>query len=111
MAVWTVTVHERGRRSSSSFGSQDEAFEALAAEVVSRGPVRRDAATAFAREIAPEDQVVVRVELRGPRRVAGGVDLRGDGTAQAYTGRWVRRAVAADGRETAVQALRRVLGA
>ena len=62
------------------------------------------------REYAPGGQVSGRFELRGPG-ARGGVDVRGDGSAEAFTG-WVRKAVVVpEGRETAVQALGRVLRA
>ncbi|MCW3010490.1 MAG: hypothetical protein JWO90_894 [Solirubrobacterales bacterium] len=65
--------------------------------------------TAFRREYAPVQQVVARGEVRGPRRVRGGVDLRGDGSAEAWTGRLSKELVAAGAGETAYAALGRVL--
>jgi hypothetical protein len=52
--------------------------------------------------------VTGRFELRGPG-VRCGVDVRGDGSAEAYTGRIRKVPVAADPGETAVQALERTL--
>jgi hypothetical protein len=53
--------------------------------------------------------VVARLELTGPQRRRAGIDVRGDGSSQPYTG-WVRRRVVdvLDG-ETEAAALRRVL--
>jgi hypothetical protein len=56
------------------------------------------------------DQVAVRVELRG-RGVAAGVDVRGDGAVQAWSGRFMRRAIAPEGDETVYEALRRTVSA
>ena len=60
------------------------------------------------REYAPETQVAGRFELRGPR-ARGGIDVRGDGSAEAFTGRIVKRPVERDDGETAVQALTRAI--
>ena len=90
------------------FATLDEALEALGARVpyVShRGPVR-----ALTRDYDPERQVAGRLELHGPG-ARGGLDVRGDGSAEAYTG-WIRkRLVEAEAGESPVEALRRELGA
>lgn len=59
----------------------------------------------------PAQQVVARIELAGPRGLRAGVDVRGDTSAQAYTGRFGRRIVERREGESAYDALRRVLGA
>ena len=59
-------------------------------------------------DFEPERQVVARGELRG-RRVNGGIDVRGDGSREAYTGRWRREVVEQQPGEDAVTALRRAL--
>lgn len=56
----------------------------------------------------PGELVVVRGEIAG-RGVRAGVDVRGDGTAQAFTGRVRRRLVTPHDGESAYAALRRTL--
>lgn len=60
------------------------------------------------REYAPDRQVAGRFELRGPG-ARGGIDLRGDGSAEAFTGRIRKRPVERADGETAVEALARAL--
>jgi hypothetical protein len=52
--------------------------------------------------------VAARGELRGPGGLRAGIDIRGDGSAEAFTGRVARRVVAPRDGEDAYAALRRV---
>jgi hypothetical protein len=61
------------------------------------------------RTFEPGDRVVARVELSGPRRMRGGIDLRGDGAIDAFTGRIRRRQVEPQAGESSCDALARVL--
>ena len=91
------------------FATLDDALDALATRIPSVSP--RDARSVLGRDYEPVRQVAGRLELHGPRGTHGGVDVRGDGSAEAYTG-WVRKRLVErrDG-ESAAEALRRALTA
>jgi hypothetical protein len=61
------------------------------------------------REFGPDQQVAVRAELKGPRGLRAGIDVRGDGSAEAWTGRFGRRLVQQGRGEDAYGALRRAV--
>jgi hypothetical protein len=91
------------------FATLDEALTALAGRIPAVSP--RETRSAFGREYEPVRQVAGRLELHGPRGAHGGIDVRGDGSAEAYTG-WVRKQVVEPQEgESAVDALRRSLTA
>ena len=60
------------------------------------------------RRFEPEDQVTARLEVSG-RGVHAGVDVRGDGTAVPFTGRFLRKQIERRDGESAYAALRRVI--
>ena len=77
------------------------------------GAAPRSAVTIYRRTYEPIQQVAVRAEVSGPQRVRpthrGGIDVRGDGSAEAWTGRMRRALVAQEPGESAYDALRRAL--
>jgi hypothetical protein len=107
--AYRLTVRRRGRTEKERFGSLPEALTALEERLDELGPrERRGTERALARELEPVQQVAVRAEVAG-RGVRGGVDVRGDGSLEAYTGRWRRTVIAPEPGETAFDALRRAL--
>jgi hypothetical protein len=71
--------------------------------------VGRETIDLHVRRFEPEQQVAARGEVAGPR-VHGGVDVRGDGSVDAFTGRLRRQVVVPLAGESPYDALRRALG-
>jgi hypothetical protein len=107
--VWKVTVRDGPRVEKLRAAGLEEALEHVEREgrVLSAGPGRRTVELR-SRTFTPQQQVAGRVELAGPG-VRAGVDVRGDGAAEAWTGRVRRRVIEQEGRESPYDALRRVL--
>jgi hypothetical protein len=114
--AWTVIVRTGGRIDREPQGSLEEALTAV--EAAGRGFERAAPPAAVdvkIRRFEPAEQVVIRLEVRGPQRfmpdVRAGVDVRGDGRAEAWRGRFSRRVLEPRDGESAYAALRRELGA
>jgi hypothetical protein len=114
---WRITIRVGPRVERLGADTLEEALDALeaGARAAATAEGRRGAIELRYRRFEPGDQVTVRAELRGPGRwfpaVRGGLDVRGDGEVQAWTGAPRREALAPEPGETPYQALRRVLTA
>lgn len=62
------------------------------------------------RRFEPGHDLVDRLEVSGPRGLRAGLDVRGDGSSEAFTGRMRKQLVAQRAGESAAQALARALG-
>jgi hypothetical protein len=106
---WRVTVRNGPRVEKLRAEALDEALDVVEREgrVLAAGPGRR-AVELRTHTFTSQQQVAGRVELRGPG-VRAGVDVRGDGAAEAWTGRLQRRVVEQVSGESPYDALRRTL--
>jgi len=109
-----LTVRAGAQVTRERFDALEPALEALeqrmrALEGKRLGPVQMRVRT-----FEPVQRVAARAELRGPGRVRpalrGGVDLRGDGSAEAWVGGSTRRELDQRAGESVYSALRRELG-
>lgn len=88
---YRVTVRRGPRVTREQYETLNQALAAIEREA--RGG--RDAESAFGRTYAPGQLVAARIELRGAAKPAG-IDVRGDGTLVAWTGRVRRRLLEGD---------------
>jgi hypothetical protein len=92
----------------SELGAAMSAVEGRGREL-ERGADARAVGGTLIRRLEPVQQVVARLELSGPGRLRAGVDVRGDGSSEAFIGRVRRRLVEQRRGESAYDALRRAL--
>jgi hypothetical protein len=112
--TWTLTVRAGGCVEHNRFDDLERALGALDSRLseLARSAAEHPARTRL-RRYSPEEQVVARIELSGPqRRLAeahAGVDVRGDGSTEAYVGRVRRKPLNIDSDQDLVAALRRAV--
>jgi hypothetical protein len=109
LSAWKLVLRAGPKVEKHRAGSLDEALDAL--EMHARAAAnteRRAAVDVQVRRYEPAEQVMLRAELRGPG-VAAGVDVRGDGSTVAWTGRVRRRELTPQDGESPYEALRGAL--
>ena len=111
---WKLTERAGPKVTRSSFDDMGGALDALEARgrALSQAAPREPVDVKF-RRFEPQQRVFARLELSGPERfvpsVRAGVDVRGDGSVEAFRGRVRREVVDPRGGEDPYAALRRVL--
>jgi hypothetical protein len=113
---WKLTVRSGPKVERLRFDTLDQAL--ASAEHRARaiaGTVPRTPVDARFKRFEPIEQVAARIEVAGPERlipsVNAGLDVRGDGSTEAYVGRLRREVVKQRKGETPYKALRRALAA
>lgn len=109
-ASYRLKVRTGPRVERHRFEDRDKALDELesrARAIAKRTDTRR--VDLKVRQFEPAAQVVARLELAGPRRLRAGVDVRGDGSAEAYKGVTRRRQIEQRPGESPYEALRRAV--
>jgi len=112
VAAYRITVRIKARVERERAADLDGALAALQArgqELAAEARVPSEGGTLI-RRFEPVQQVFGRLELAGPKGLRAGIDVRGDGSVEAFTGRIRRTLVRQQNDESAYDALRRVLG-
>jgi hypothetical protein len=104
---WRVTTRVGPKVRKAEAETLEQAIEALRAGLATAP--RREAVDLRVRTFDPVQQVAARGEIAGPGRARGGIDVRGDGSAEAFVGKLRRQVVEQEPGEDAFGALRRVL--
>jgi hypothetical protein len=112
--AWRVTIRSGAKVERKRFEALPDALELLelrCREVEAKPPLR--SVKVPTRSFEPAQQVAARAEVAGPGRlfpaVRAGIDVRGDGTSEAWVGRTSRELLPLEPGEDAYAALRRVL--
>jgi hypothetical protein len=111
---WKVTIRTGPRVARERYDVLDQALDAVEAHGRELAKsTHSDAVDVRIKRFDPAQQVSARIELSGPQRlvpkVHAGVDVRGDGSTEAYLGRVQREVVKQRKGESAFSALRRAV--
>ncbi|HEX2125904.1 MAG TPA: hypothetical protein VHF45_05015 [Thermoleophilaceae bacterium] len=107
--TWTVKVRAGSRVERAKHADLAEALAAVErrGRELERSADGRTVKVPLGRDYEPVQRVIGRIELSGPGRVRAGVDVRGDGSSECWTGRLRRELVEQRSGESAYDALRR----
>ena len=108
---YTVTIRAQGATHKHRFTGLEHALGALESEAreLASAANEEPVGGTLIRRLDPVQIVAARLELSGPGALRAGVDVRGDGSTEAFTGRVRRRVIEQRDGESAYDALRRVL--
>lgn len=111
---WTVIVRASARVERTRFAELDAALDELESRVKGLSATAPKRALELrVKRYEPVQQVYGRVELSGPQRlvprVRAGIDVRGDGSSEAYLGRVSRTLIDQRKGESPFQALARAV--
>ena len=108
---YTLTVRADAKVRKQQHRALDDALQELEREgrELAAGADARPEGGGLIRKLDPVQIVVARLELSGPHGLRAGIDVRGDGSSEAFTGRLRRRVVEQHGGENPYDALRREL--
>jgi hypothetical protein len=112
--VWKLTVRAGPRVEHETFGERDRALDTLESRALElSGAAPKETVDARFKQYEPVQQVFARLELAGPQRllpkVRAGIDVRGDGSLEAYRGRVWREVIEPAHGESPFAALRRAV--
>jgi hypothetical protein len=108
---WRLKVRTGPKVSRERHGDLESALDALErrGRELEREADSRTIDLKILRRFDPVQQVTARLELAGPGGVRAGIDVRGDGSSESWTGRLRRKLVEQRAGESPYDALRREL--
>jgi hypothetical protein len=92
---YKVVVRAGPRFERAKRDSLEEAMDLVEAKARELGGRRAPGVDVLGKRYGPEQRVIARIEVKGPS-AKGGIDIRGDGSLEAWTGGFVRRPIDAD---------------
>ena len=108
---YTLVVRTEGKVRKTHYSALTEAVTELEREGrdLAAGAHERPQGGTLIRRLEPVQIVVARLEVSGPGQLRAGVDVRGDGSSEAFTGRVRRQVLEQRDGESAYDALTRAL--